>query len=274
MLQARSWLPRTEGRLSLSFACRAGRTVLADLHQAGAARVRFPNTGGGPPEAVLINTAGGLTGGDEIELSVALAAGASTTVTTAAAEKIYRAREAEDAAVRVRLTVGEGARLAWLPQATILFDGSRLVRTTEVWLAQGASLLAAEMLVFGRAAMGEEVEQARVRDAWRVRRCGSLVYADAFRLAGAAGPALDRPATLVGDRAMAMLLYAAPDAEGRLEEARALIARPGRCRGGASAWNGVLAVRATAPGGAELQRAVAPLIEALSGRALPRVWGC
>jgi urease accessory protein len=273
VLQARSWLPRTEGALRLAFAARDGRTALAGLHQAGALRARFPSpAAGAPPEAVLLNTAGGLTGGDRMDLAVALAAGTQATLTTAAAEKIYRAGDG-DAAIRVRLALGAGARLDWLPQPTILFDRSRLERTTEVEMAAGASLLAVEMLVFGRMAMGEDVHRGAVRDAWRVRRAGALVYADTFRADGAVAGALDRPGTLAGARAAAMLLYVAPDAEGRLEAVRAMLQdAPGAA--GASAWNGLLAVRAVARDGAALQRLVAPLVPMLSGRPLPRVWSC
>src|SRR5262249_7590149 len=150
---ARSWLPRTEGSLRLGFARRGEKTVLDVLHQAGAARVRFPNPGdGAPPEAVLLNTAGGLTGGDRLDLAVTLGEGAKAPVQSAAAETIYRARDG-DTSIRVRLRLGAGANLAWLPQPTILFDQSRLDRRTDVELAGDARLLAVEMLVFGRMAM-------------------------------------------------------------------------------------------------------------------------
>ncbi len=133
MLQARSWLPRTQGSVRLELSRRDGATHLDVLHQAGAARARFPKpAAGAPPEAVLLNTAGGLTGGDRMDLEVTLGAGAEATLTTAAAEKIYRARDGEASEIGVQLALGAGARLAWLPQATILFDGSRLDRRTEV----------------------------------------------------------------------------------------------------------------------------------------------
>ncbi len=273
MLQARSWLPRTEGLLRLGFAARDGRTSLADLHQAGAARVRFPSPGeGAPPEAVLLNTAGGLTGGDRIDLSVTLGAGAEATVTTAAAEKIYRARDCE-ASIRVKLTLAPGAQLAWLPQPTILFDQSRLDRRTEVELAGDARFLAVEMLVFGRMAMGEDVHRGACRDAWRVRRDGALAFADTFRAEGAVAGMLDRQGTLAGARAVAMLLYVAPDAEAKLDHVRALL-QSAQSVAGASAWNGVLVARALAREGHTLYRDIAPVAEALSGRPLPRVWQC
>ena len=187
--------------------------------------MRFPKpVAGDDPEAVLLNMAGGLTGGDRIDVEVALAARSAATVTSAAAEKIYRALDGE-AEVRVRLDLDDGARLAWLPQPTILFDNARLDRRTDVAIAGNASFLAVETLMFGRSAMGEDVHHGACRDSWRVRRDGRLVFADTFRVDGAVASVLDRGATLDGARAVAMLLWAAPDAAARLDEVRGLLAR-------------------------------------------------
>jgi urease accessory protein len=273
VLQARSWLPRTEGSVQLGFARAAERTVLRDLRQAGAMRARFPRKPGGePPEAVLLNTAGGLTGGDRIDVEVALSAGAEATVTSASAEKIYRALD-DETEIRVALQIGQGARLVWLPQATIAFDGARLDRRTEADLAGDAGLLAVEILIFGRAAMGEDVHRGVWRDAWRVRRDGRLVFADAFRADGPIADILDRGATLDGARAVGLLLYVAPDAPARLEEVRGLL-RNAKGSAGASAWNGLLAVRAVARDSRTLRNDLEPLLARLSGRPLPRVWQC
>src|SRR5215475_10334284 len=273
VLQARSWLPRTEGSARLEFICRDGRTHLDVLHQKGAARMRFPNPAQGSAlEAVLLNTAGGLTGGDRIDIDVRLGTGAAAMLTTAAAEKIYRAREAK-AAIAIELRLGVGANLDWLPQATILFDGARLERRTEVDLAGQARFLAVEMLIFGRQAMGEEVRQGYCRDAWRIRREGALVFADTFCLSGSIAAALARPATLSGARAAAMIIYVAADAASRLDLVRSLLAGA-ESLAGASAWNGLLVVRAIAPDGRILQGDIAPLLRALGGRPLPRVWHC
>jgi urease accessory protein len=236
-------------------------------------RARFPNAAETTaPEAVLINTAGGLTGGDSLDVSVTLSAGAAATVTTAAAEKIYRAREGK-AAIAVKLAVAAGANLAWLPQPTILFERACLDRRCVVELGGSARLLAVEMLIFGRAAMGEEVHTGAIRDAWRVQRDGRLVFADTFRLEGAVAAALNRAATLDGKRALAMLIYAAADAGKRLAPVRAMLAKA-RSLTGASSWNGLLLVRVLAHDGRALLADLVPLIEFLHGRPVPRVWQC
>jgi urease accessory protein len=271
MLHAR--LPRTEGSVRLGLVRAEGQTAVAGLRQSGAARVRFPKPAAGDTiEAVLLNTAGGLTGGDRIDIEVTLAARSRATVTSAAAEKIYRALDGE-AEVGVHIELGDGASLAWLPQPTILFDKARLNRRTDVAIAGNATFLGVETLIFGRSAMGEEVNRGAARDSWRVRRDGRLVFADTFLVDGAVAGVLDRGATLDGARATSMVLWAARDAPARLDEVRALL-EPAPCAAGASTWNGLLVVRAAARDGRELQTALEPVITRLTGRPLPRVWQC
>jgi urease subunit gamma len=119
---ARPGMQRAFGRSRVTFAVGGGRTRLADLWQEGCAKVRLPNVhDGGGPVAVLINTAGGITGGDVIDNEAGWADGATATVTSQAAERIYR-RSDGVGTVRTRLSVGAGAWGAWLPQETIVFD--------------------------------------------------------------------------------------------------------------------------------------------------------
>ena len=70
-----------------------------------------------------------------------------------------------------------------------------------------------------------------------------------------------------------MLLWAAPDAAVRLDEVRTLL-QDTACAAGASAWNGLLVVRAAARDGTALQGLLGPVITRLTGRPLPRVWQC
>ena len=175
---------RATGTIALVVAAHGGVTRRARVHEAGSLRVRFPNVAGDALEAVLVNTGGGMTGGDRFSIDMTVGAGARLVAGTAAAEKIYRST-GPDAAMDVRLDVHAGGRLCWLPQETILFDRARLSRRIEIDLADGASLLMAEAIVFGRAAMGEAVNHGLFADRWRLRRGGRLVFADGARLDGA-----------------------------------------------------------------------------------------
>ena len=118
---------RAHGRVDLAVKAHGGVTRRAHVHEAGSLRVRCPNTTSSEMEAVLINTAGGVAGGDRFALDVAVGENASLVVTTAAAEKVYRAI-GTDSVIDVSLDVATGGSLAWLPQETILFDRARLSR--------------------------------------------------------------------------------------------------------------------------------------------------
>jgi urease accessory protein len=257
---------RAAGRIALSVAAEGGVTRRRQVYEDGPLRVRFPNSAGAALEAVMVNTAGGVAGGDRHDLAFEVGEGASLTVTTAAAEKIYRAIDT-DAEIAVKLSVGEDARLAWLPQETILFDRARLKRSIEVHLAPNASLLMAEAIIFGRAAMGEAVEQGALSDRWRIRRDGKLIFAETVRFEGAIKQMLSEPAVAAGGVAIATVL-AVPGSQDMIERVRA---QTFCSEVGASAWSGLAVARLCATDGASLRRDIATVIVAMGG-ALPRLW--
>ncbi|MCB2133095.1 MAG: urease accessory protein UreD, partial [Rhodobacteraceae bacterium] len=134
---------------------RDGIGRLQGLRQAGSLKLLFPRPVGRGIEVVAVNTAGGITGGDRFGIRAEAGAGTLLTVTTQAAERAYRAQQDEVAAVENRVIAEAGAEVRWLPQETILFDRCALRRRLRIDLAPDARLLAAEPLIFGRAAMGE-----------------------------------------------------------------------------------------------------------------------
>jgi urease accessory protein len=263
---------RVLARGELCVAVKAGRTRIERLYQEGAAKIRMPKKEGDPLEAVLINTAGGLTGGDRLDWAVTVGEGASAMVTTQACEKVYRASSGT-AELGCRLSVAAGGRLAWLPQETIVFDNSAFRRRIELDLAPGAGALIVEATVFGRRAMGERVRHARFCDRWRVRQGGRLIHAEDFAAGPDIGNQLASRAALGGAEAFATVLLLAVDAEARLEAVRTAIGETG----GASAWevagSGKLLARLFAGDGYALRRQLIPLVELLNERAgLPKVW--
>jgi urease accessory protein len=260
---------RSVGRVAFTVAADAGRSRRRRVHEAGALRVRFPNGDGQTLEAVTVNTAGGMTGGDRFDIDVKVGAGAKLTLTTAAAEKIYRSL-GPDTEIRVKLDVGQGGTLAWLPQETIVFDQVRLRRSIDVNLKHGAQLLLAEAVLFGRAAMGEAVTQGRFIDRWRVRVGGALVFAETVRLDGLIAQSLAQPAIAAGGVAVATVLKI----PGTDKDVAALRAISENLAGeaGISAWNGLAVVRLVAPNGAALRRDLIEVLTALSPVPVPRLW--
>ena len=270
-------LQRAKGAGRIVFRGGESGTRLADVFQKSPVRVLFPRLPG-PTEAVLVNTAGGIAGGDAFEYRVEAQAGASFTVTTQAAEKVYRALN-EPARIVTHLRAEDGAKLAWLPQETIIFDGARLHRTTEVDVTSGAELLALEWMLLGRAASGEMMSHGEIRDSWRIRRDGRLVWADTFRVTDDMFGDLNRPALLDGSTALATLLYLGPDLENRLERVRELLAGLS-CRSGATLVSGLLVIRFASKVPGELRAALRRFLQEFNAEGrddpfrLPKMWSC
>ena len=265
-------LQRVSASGVLSVRQRDGRTRLERLYQEGAAKIRLPARGDGPLEAILINTAGGLTGDDRLAWAVEAGEDTAVTLTTQACEKIYRATTGH-AEVACRISGGPGARIAWLPQETIVFERSAFRRRLDVDLAEDAEALLVEATIFGRRAMGENVRTAIFRDSWRVR-CGQrLIHAEDFAIGPDVEATIGRKAGLGGAGACATVLLVGPSAATHLDTVRHIVDGAG----GASAWQvgstGKLLARLVATDGYALRERLVPLVAMLNGQAgLPKTW--
>jgi urease accessory protein len=239
------------------------------LHESGSLRVRFPSPEADGLSAVFVNTAGGVAGGDRFEIGIATGEGARLAVTTAAAEKVYRA-QGPAAELDIALTAAAGSHLAWLPQETILFDSARVVRRIDIDLAESASLLLCEIVVFGRAAMGERMLRGEFVDRWRLRRGGRLVFAETVRLDGDIGAKLSNSAIANGGVAIGTVLIV-PGDEALVERIRELSGSFGG-EVGISSWNGFAMARFCAQDAARLRADMMAVLGRASGAALPRLW--
>jgi urease accessory protein len=260
-------MQRSKGRATVVLSYRSGATRLDDLHQSGCAKAMLPRTHGICPEVVFLNTSGGVTGGDRLSYALSLGARTRAVAATQTAERAYRRSEGVGH-IDVALALGAQARLDWLPQETILFDGSHTRRDTQVEMAADATLLWAEILVMGRAAMGEQIDSVGLHDLRRVRRDGKLALIEPLTITP---ESLQASAGLCGARAISTVAFLTPGAEDALDHIRSV--RVDDVQIAASAWDGKLIVRAFAPDALPLKRAVAALISILrEGEPLPRVW--
>lgn len=270
MFDATAPLPPTMQRSAGTARVLMGPRGLIDLAQTGSAKAMLPRITAGLPEIVFLNTSGGLASGDRLTFKIELLPRTRALATTQTAERAYRA-EGAAAKAHVRLQVGKEGWLDWLPQETILFDGAKLNRVTEVDLAPGAGCLLLEMIVLGRLAMGETLHRLNLTDRRIVRREGRLVHHDALALDDAALDRLTNPAILNGARAMATLAVIAPDAPDLLTRARAALDEPGVIAA-ASAPPGRLVLRLLAADGWPLRRQINRILGALRPDPLPRIW--
>ncbi len=214
------------GRAEIEFTYDGGRTRLAHLDQSDPLRILFPDVADDEPfTGALVTTSGGLVGGDSLGILVHGAAGTASRIVGQAAEKVYRSLGA-DVTIEVKLDASDGAWLEWLPQETILFENARMRRATLADVGAGARMMAGEMIVFGRTAMGETMTQGLVRDSWEVRREGRLVWSDALHLDTELNATLNSAAGLGGASAYASMIYVGDDAPDSIDTARDLLGEP------------------------------------------------
>lgn len=265
-------LQRARGVARVSTKQRDGNTCIDTLFQEGCGKIRLPRTHSSALEAVFINTAGGITGGDHLRWGADVAPEGRLVITTQACERSYRST-GDTAHVEADITVGAGAHLDWLPQETILFEASKLDRRLTIRLDEAATLTAIEAVLLGRDAMGEEARDAQFSDTWRIYRGDRLIHAEATRLTGD-GSERDGLSLLRGSRAFASILHVAASAdkaEQRLSRVRAL--QPATGLIAASANGERLVIRAMARTGLALRKLLVPtLIELTGAGSLPRLW--
>ena len=263
----------SDGAAELSFAQTGGETRLQHLYQSDPCRVLFPTKmKGSYKQAVIVTTSGGVVGGDRLRLSLDAGVGTGATVTTQAAEKVYRSA-GQDSEIDVSVRVHDGAMTEWMPQETILFQGARLRRRTEIEISGNGRLIAGEIVVFGRRAMDEVFTEGLLHDAWRIRRDETLVWADCLHLEGGIGETIADCHAFDGAAAVATVLYCGDDATDRLDFARSTIQA-----GAATCVDKVLIARFVDRDAAALRRHVAQYWGNLRQEVaslptiLPRVW--
>jgi urease accessory protein len=269
----------SDGAAEITVGDRGGETRLRHLFQSDPCRILFPRVPrGSPMEAVIVTTSGGIVGGDRLRFALRAEKSAVAAITTQAAEKVYRSAGGTSE-ISIAVEVADGAFLEWMPQETILFDGARLRRTNLANIAGSGRLLSGEIVVFGRRARGETFSHGFLHDGWTIRRDGKTVWRDALRLDGDARKLIVNPHAFDGAAACATMIYTGPDAEARLEFARACLDPPSTgVRAAATRLGDVLVVRFLGRDAALLRARFADLWKnmrhAVAGHParLPRVW--
>jgi len=265
---------RSSGRIDLAVKPRNGVTVLGRLHQSGPLRLRLISAERDTATtAILLNTGGGIAGGDTNRIDITAAPGTAITLSSQGAERIYRAGIGDlPSRITTRIAIGAAATLEYLPQETILFDSAALDRSLRIDLAGSARYLGIESLIFGRTAMGETIAALDLTDTVELHRDNALVFRDSLKPPRDFAAAQTHRAMFGGASAIATILLAAPDAARHLDAVRAAL---GDAQAGASAWNGLLLIRIMAQTGAVLRDIVLRVMNVLrGGRAMPRVWAC
>lgn len=262
-------MQRMEGRAAFSVIAENNQTMLEKLYQSGALKLRFPLYPDHHFEAVQINTAGGATGGDKLFWQGKFGAKTTTTMTTQAAEKIYRSLDGTPVEIDISLKLEDGATLFWLPQETLFFDRAFLKRKIVVEMERNCTLLMVESFIFGRKLMGEDVNSGYLQDRWQIYSGGKLIHLEALQINGNIGEQSCHQAILDHNRAIATILYIFNDCEKKEVAARDIVGQSG----GLSVWNGKLLARLMEKDSYELREKLVSLVKLLTkGAGVPNFW--
>lgn len=260
-------VPRARGTLTLTTKFDDGASRIDKFRTSGSAKAAFPRSEN-QVEVIMINSSGGFTGGDEFTVEGVAGAGSSLMMTTQSAERVYRSQSGTAHTLN-RLTVEPGARLCWLPQELILYDGGALERELHVDVAPASEALIAETILFGRVAMGETVETLSFRDTVSIRRAGKPIWNDRMQMKGRTSERLGRPAMTKGHLAMASVIYVGECAEHFCQLIRPLLPDTG---GASLPQDGILNLRILSEDGYQLRQTLVPILQILARSTLPRSW--
>jgi urease accessory protein len=161
---AAGWL----ARLELDFAKRGSRTVITRQKHLGPLVVQRPfYPEGDTCHVYLLHPPGGVVPGDQLHVQVCAESDAKVLLTTPAANKIYRSHGPRSI-VEQHIRVGQGARVEWLPQGSIFFNGCSVSNTTSVEIEPGGQFAGWEIVILGRPAAGETFENGHCRQSFEI----------------------------------------------------------------------------------------------------------
>ena len=171
--------------LALGYEHTDGRTTLARRHHLGPLVVQKPlyPEGDAVCHTIVVHPPGGIAGGDNLDIAVDAGTQSHILLTTPGATKWYKANNRE-AKQRVRLALAANALVEWLPQETILFDGTMARITLAVDLAKNARYFGWDITVLGRQASGESFDTGSMRQQTVIRQQGREIFSECAALAG------------------------------------------------------------------------------------------
>lgn len=196
--------------LALEFERRGPRTLLAFRRHEGPLVVQKPlyPEGDAACHAIVVHPPAGVAGGDQLELRVRAAAEAAVVLTTPGAARWYRS-SGPSASQRVELSLDAGARLEWLPQENIVFDGAIADLHWKATLRGSARLIAWDVFCLGRS---EGFHRGRCRLETRVEVDEALRFIERGRI-DARGLCTSSHAGLGGSPVFGTMLVGAPGIE-------------------------------------------------------------
>ena len=264
-IKSEAKLARAQGNMHLTT---VGNSRIQKLFQKGASKVFFPRRASGL-DCIMINTAGGLTGGDKFSNVIECYGNSCLTVTTQGCERVYKSNDGSNANVENKIVLKNSSRMHWLPQETIVFDQGRIKRELNVSISSEAEALIVEPIIFGRLAMGETELSGYFDDKIEIRVGGKIAFLDKTRLTGNISKILKRPAVAGGCTATAIIIFKSKMVKSFLKNFKDYL---NNYSGVSLIHNNFLVARLIAPTGYELRQMLVPIITEITDKNLPKAW--
>jgi len=171
--------------LALRFERKNARTVLVSRRHSGPLLVQKPlyPEGEAVCHAIVVHPPGGVAGGDQLRVDIALGPRAHALLTTPGAGKWYKASD-RFSSQTLAFTLADAATLEWLPQESIVFDAASARWQTQVSLSRDARYAGWEIFCLGRRASGEQFRSGALRQKTQLRRDGELIWNEYMALRG------------------------------------------------------------------------------------------
>ena len=267
MLNVQKKFQRANGNINVKI----NNNEINRFYQSGSAKVFYPKSSQKIKELVLVNTAGGLTSGDNFFYNIDIINKSKIFVTTQTAERVYKGIN-ENAEIKVTLLVDNTSDLFWIPQELILFNNCNLNRKIEVNLKSNSNFLLAESTIFGRTAMGEILEKGFFKDNWKIYLNKKLIHAEALSLTGIIKDKLSSIACTDNGVAICNIFISGKHFLSKEDLLTKTLKNSEIILSSHSKWNDKMLIRIVSKDAYELKLTKKKLILCLSDKNLPRVW--
>ena len=167
-------LEKSKGRLEIKIK----NQNLQKLYQQGSLKALMPDFHENLKQLMLINTAGGITSGDEYDYEFEID-NSNLCISTQAAEKIYSGFD-NPANLKIKLNLSNNSSVFWLPKELILFNNCNLKRKINFNLSKDSNLILCENIIFGRTSMKEVFEKGYFSDVWNINIDDKLIHTEAI----------------------------------------------------------------------------------------------
>jgi urease accessory protein len=171
------------GLLDVTFERRGEKTVARVIRQRAPLKVLRPfyPEGASPAHLYILNVAGGVLAGDQMEVSLRLESGAKGLVAVPSATKVYSMPSGEGRQ-KICFRIGTGSVLEYLPEPLLPFSDSAFLQETNIFLEEGATLFWSDILGPGRSGSGESFGYRLYDNRVKIKDNEGLISQESFCL--------------------------------------------------------------------------------------------